>query len=979
MQTHPAPLTRSSSATFLCRLRLLLASAVVLCCALFAAAQEKPASDRAASDSGNSTATSKSGKTPDVSKEALAWDKLQTRMRFEADGTDSRETTAVVRVLADAGVKQMAVLTFTYTSSNQEVDIGYVRVRKPDGAVVVTPDYNTQDLPADVTREAPMYSDIHQKHVAVKGLGVGDTLEYNVTIRTLKPEVPGQFWAEYTFEKDAIILNEELDLDLPADKGATVASADVQPAISTTNGRKLYRWTSSNLSRPDPNAPPKSTKHWKPSIQVTTFTSWEQIGAWYASLQQPSLAVTPAIQTRVATVTKGLTTDDGKIRAIFNDVALHIHYVGLEFGIGRYQPHPADDVLSNEYGDCKDKHTLLAAMLKAAGIQTWPVLISSSRELDAATPSPAQFDHVITVAPLAGKLVWMDSTAEIAPVGTLFATLRDKQALAIPVDKPAYLERTPADLPYPQTAKFDASGTLSGDGVFTGHLSHTYHGDVELIVRAAFRQVPQSQWTVFVQRISNFSGFAGEVKDPEVSPIEDTAQPLHFSYDYSREKYGDWDDHRITPPLPPVGNELAPGVVQKKPADDVELGSPGEADYSASIQLPKGWSAFPPQNTNLVEDWAEYHSSYSFKDGKFSAERRLITKKNKVPLDQWDKYLAFRRAIFEDEVRMTPIAGPGMPMVAGGLINGFDFASSAGLRLADDERTQMLQPLLDATQSLGGEKPPQPADLAKLRDSANKAVEAVETKTIQLPVEDIHSLYWTQLLTLAWETKGRIALETHDLPTAETYLQAAWHLGQNRQSCFELGRVFEAKENKIEAAHTYLLCKSANIANPLLGLVDSTKVDRDIAARYQALAGRDVNAPSVRLPGGAYVASPQAELDKVNEFRQITHTSKVTGSALFSLSFEPGKPAQVRFLGGDPSIKTFEPALKTFSYHPMFPTGSKARILREMQLVCTPYAGCDGYMKLPTSVQNPSIELKSTGSRTEKNGVIQIQLAPPPQ
>ena len=75
-------------------------------------------------------------------------------------------------MLADVGVKEMAVLTFTYTSSNQQVDIGYVRVKKPDGTVVVTPDYNAQDMPADVTREAPMYSDIHQKHVAVKGLSL---------------------------------------------------------------------------------------------------------------------------------------------------------------------------------------------------------------------------------------------------------------------------------------------------------------------------------------------------------------------------------------------------------------------------------------------------------------------------------------------------------------------------------------------------------------------------------------------------------------------------------------------------------------------------------------------------------------------------------------------------------------------------------------------------------------------------------------
>jgi Domain of Unknown Function with PDB structure (DUF3857) len=156
-----------------------------------------------------------------IAQEALVLDQVVTRIRMEPDGTGTRETTARVRILADAGVKAMAVLQFTYTASNQQVDIAYVRVKKPDGTVVVTPDYNTQDMPADVSRLAPMYSDIHQKHVAVKGLGVGDTLEYDVTLRTLKPEVPGQFWLEYSFEKNLIILDEQLDLDLPADKAAT--------------------------------------------------------------------------------------------------------------------------------------------------------------------------------------------------------------------------------------------------------------------------------------------------------------------------------------------------------------------------------------------------------------------------------------------------------------------------------------------------------------------------------------------------------------------------------------------------------------------------------------------------------------------------------------------------------------------------------------------------------------------------------------
>ena len=596
----------------------------------------------------------------DITKEALVFDQFYTRVRMEADGTGARETTARIRILADAGVKAMAVLPFTYSTSFQQVDIAYVRVRKPDGSTVETPDYNVQDMPADASREAPMYSDIHQKHVAVRGLGVGDTLEYQVTLRTLKPEVPGQFWLEYSFEKNVIVLDEQLDLDVPADKTVIVASAETQPTITAASGRKLYHWASSNLMHPDANATPKSLKHWKPSVQMTTFTSWEQVGAWYESLQRSSLAVTPAIQAHADADTRGLTTPDEKLRALSNDVALHVHYVGLNFGIGRYQPHPADDVLSNEYGDCKDKHTLLAALLKAAGIEAWPVLISSQRDLDDAVPSPAQFDHVITVVPTGSSFTWIDSTAEVAPIGTLMPNLRDKQALAVPAGKPAYLVRTQANPLLPGSVRVEVNARLSARGVLTGHITQTSQGDIGMVLRLAFRRTPQSQWKELVQGIVHLQGYGGEASNPKISEVEQIDRPLVMSLDYTREKYYQWDDrdtkHWISPPLPPMGGELAPGMKEKKPADNPTLGAPSKTVYVSTLQLPPGWTMNPPRDVDINEDWLEYRATYSFKNGIFTAERSLVVKKSEVSLSQWDRYLTFRREMFEDWSRQTLIS-----------------------------------------------------------------------------------------------------------------------------------------------------------------------------------------------------------------------------------------------------------------------------------------------------------------------------------
>jgi hypothetical protein len=173
-------------------------SCVVLFCAL-ALAQSQPAAK------GQSSTTE-----PEIASEAFIVNHLATKIDVSEDGSSVRDVEAEIKIAADAGVKTFAVLSFTYTSTNQVVDVEYVRVRKPDGTVIKTPDYNIQEMPAEITRTAPMYSDIREKHVAVKALGVGDTLEYKVRTRTLSSEIAGQFWYEETLRKDQVIRDETL-------------------------------------------------------------------------------------------------------------------------------------------------------------------------------------------------------------------------------------------------------------------------------------------------------------------------------------------------------------------------------------------------------------------------------------------------------------------------------------------------------------------------------------------------------------------------------------------------------------------------------------------------------------------------------------------------------------------------------------------------------------------------------------------------
>lgn len=595
--------------------------------------------------------------TPDYSKEALVFESNRTKVTYQEDGSDTREQTSVIRVLSQAGVQRLAVLTFPYTSANETVEFDYVRVRKPDGTVVTTPDYNVQDMPADVTRGAPMYSDLHEKHVTVKALGIGDTLEYLVRYRTLKPQVPGQFWLAYSFATDAIVKDEELKVNVPQNKYAKVASPNLLPQTKDEGGRRIYTWKKANLERKEPDKTVLNTEAPKPSVQVTTFRTWEEVGRWYGELQRSQVVVTPPIQAKAAELTKGLTRDEDKIRALYDFVSTRYHYVSLSFGIGRYQPHPAEDVLENEYGDCKDKHTLLAALLKAAGYDAWPVLISATTKIDPDVPSPGQFDHLITVVPQGNTLLWLDTTPGVAPFGMLMSNLRDKQALVMPTSKPAVLMMTPANPPFPTLLTYAADGKLSSDGTFAGHMQSTARGDVEIIDRLVFRQYSAAQWKDVVQQVSYQWGFAGDVSSVTASNPEDTKSPFEFGYDYKREKIGDWDNRRFNAPLPPLGVEPA-SVEKNRPEQPVVLGAPGVSLYKVRIEMPAGSTVKLPDKVDLSEDFADFHASYAFKDGVFTGTRQLIIKKKEVPLAEWETYQKFAKAVSDDHGAWIEVTSP---------------------------------------------------------------------------------------------------------------------------------------------------------------------------------------------------------------------------------------------------------------------------------------------------------------------------------
>src|SRR5271155_455774 len=230
----------------------------------------------------------------DYSQEAFVVEQYRSRYRFESDGTGRKETVARIRVQSEAGVQQWGQIQVGYNSANERVEIAYVRVVKQDGSVVKAGDDAVQDISAPVEREAPVYTDYRQKHITVPGLRPGEVLEYDMVTVIHTPLAAGQFWADYDFDKTNIMLDEELDVDVPSDRPLKLKNkAGMDPRISEDHGRRIYHWTNSHLEREDDQKDKDKDKDKKkkkkadddrPDVQLTTFVSWEQIGRWYASL-----------------------------------------------------------------------------------------------------------------------------------------------------------------------------------------------------------------------------------------------------------------------------------------------------------------------------------------------------------------------------------------------------------------------------------------------------------------------------------------------------------------------------------------------------------------------------------------------------------------------------------------------------------------------------------------------------------------------
>ena len=471
-----------------------------------------------------------------------------TFIRYETDGTWFQVMDMASKILTEKGVEGNRVISSWYTATTSRAKITLVQLLKSNGTVV---DINLAENTSEQIDPSSMRSNIYDPNhkvikVTVPGLEIGDTLRVVMVDEMLKPRVPNSFSDIYGLEGMAPILHESVSIDAPAE--LPLKSIEIKSPVgggptfnqSEEEGRIHYQWEVSDVPQAfdEPDMPQMG--QYVQRILVSTFQDWEEVSRWYWNLCQPRLTVTPAMEEMVTSLVGSATEFDEKVRRVFDFVSSKVRYMGItnEENAPGYEPHDVARTFEDRAGVCRDKAALLVAMLRAAGLEAFPVLIHVGQPKDEEVPLPF-FNHAITAVrnPATLQYVLMDSTAENAR--DLFpAYLSNLNYLvATPEGDPIRLSPT---TPYTDNLlTIFSSGEIAQDGTLYLNSDLTFTGFNDNVFRGHFLRLTPEIRRRYIEQVLGSLAPGVRLERLAISPddLQNLNEPLRIRLSFSAPNY----------------------------------------------------------------------------------------------------------------------------------------------------------------------------------------------------------------------------------------------------------------------------------------------------------------------------------------------------------------------------------------------------------------------------------------------------------
>ncbi len=384
---------------------------------------------------------------------------------------------------------------------------------------------------------------------------------------------------------------------------------------------------------------------------------WTAVSNWLAPMVDPPAAVTDAVRAKALQLIAGASGEIDKIKAIAA-FAQQTNYVEVSLNItrgGGYTPHTAGESLARNYGDCKDKATLMRALLKAVRIDSYLVTISADDRtyVRPEWASPEQFDHaiiavkvsdgvtlptVIADSPL-GRLLIFDPTDRITPVGSLPTEEQGSYALVIAASGGALLKMPllPA-----RTNRIEAAveATMNANGGISARLQRQYFGQSGIPLRAVDQLRGHEELQKRFER--GFTRRLGGVTIKSVAANGSADDRLVVNVDLTAERFGQLMQDRlliVRPGALSSGGEYI--FTSRKRSSPVKL----EADLrhdSIKVKLPDGFKLDElPAPAKVESAYGSIQGSWAVHDGEIVMEQTLEIRDMVAPASDFAKVRDF--------------------------------------------------------------------------------------------------------------------------------------------------------------------------------------------------------------------------------------------------------------------------------------------------------------------------------------------------
>jgi len=517
-----------------------------------------------------------------------------------------------------------------------------------------------------------LYSDQGTRVLELPAADPGNIVGFEYEVEE-KPEQLQFFWI---FQDTVPVMRAYFELALPS--GWEIKSYwRNQKAVEPQVSGNTYSWELSNIPAIEIV---ERMPHWRsisghmavsvtPSINVSVkvahSSSWGEISSWYGGVvgerQKPSEKVIALTQQLTANTADWL----GKVEALAAYVQSKIRYVAIEIGKGGYQPHFPDEVLSSNYGDCKDKATLLSTMLQATGIRSYVVLANTDR--DAVTddfPSRDTFNHAIlaivepadkefgsdyAVVPVNGeRLLFFGPTDTHTPLGQLPDYLQGNRVL-VAASGISGLTHFPLPKPAANSLVRKAKIQVGADGTISGDVEERRSGSMARQLRYVMLSENTNQQKRYMESFLTLFMNQPTVQDYNLQNLHDDNSDLILSYKFEAPSYVRQMAGLTVMRVRIVGQktDIAFETDRKYP---LEIDVPSLQTDQFEITLPADMSVDElPDSTDVRNDYAEYVSRIEIHDNLIRYSRTYQVKNGLVPVDQLKEMKSFYRAVAADE------------------------------------------------------------------------------------------------------------------------------------------------------------------------------------------------------------------------------------------------------------------------------------------------------------------------------------------